>query len=50
LLSHGVKGVQAASYDGHDYELEKLEALDTLHRHLTATSASVVHILARVAV
>ncbi len=49
LLSHGVKGVQAASYDGHDYEPEKLEALDTLHRHLTETSASVVHISARVA-
>lgn len=48
LRSHGVKGVQAASYDGHDCEPEKLEALDTLHRHLTETSASVVHLSARV--
>jgi integrase len=49
LLSHGVKGVQAASYDGHDYQLEKLEALDTLHRYLTETSANVVHISTKVA-
>ena len=49
LLSHGVTCVQVASYDGHDYELEKLEALDTLHRHLTETSASVVLIASRVA-
>jgi integrase len=44
LLSHGVIGVQAASYDGHDYAPQKLEALETLHRFLTETSASVVHI------
>jgi integrase len=44
LLSHGVTGVQAASYDGHDYAAQKLEALETLHRYLTETSASVVHI------
>lgn len=44
LLSHGVTGVQAASYDGHDYAPQKLEALETLHRYLTETSASVVHI------
>jgi len=49
LLSHGVNGVQAASYDGHDYAPQKLEALETLHRFLTETSASVVHILAMVA-
>lgn len=49
LLSHGVTGVQAASYDGHDYAPQKLEALETLHRFLTETSASVVHISARVA-
>jgi hypothetical protein len=35
--------VQAASYDGHDYAPQKLEALETLHRFLTETSASVMH-------
>jgi integrase len=49
LLSHGVTGVQAASYDGHDYAPQKQEALETLHRFLTETSASVVHLAARVA-
>ena len=49
LLSHGVTGVQAVSYDGHDYAPQKLEALETLHRFLTETSASVVHIASRVA-
>lgn len=49
LLSHGVTGVQAASYDGHDYAPQKREALETLHRFLTETSASVVQISARVA-
>jgi hypothetical protein len=48
LLSHGVTGVQAASYDGHDYAPQKLEALETLYRFLTETSASVVHIAPRV--
>jgi integrase len=48
LLSHGVTGVQAASYDGHDYAPQKREALETLHRFLTETSASVVHIASRV--
>ena len=47
LLSHGVTGVQAASYDGHDYAPQKLEALEALHRFLTETSASVVHISSR---
>lgn len=49
LLSHGVTGVQATNYDGHDYAPQKLEALETLHRFLTETSASVVHIASRVA-
>lgn len=49
LLSHGVTGVQAASYDGHDYAPQKLEALDTLYRFLSETKASVVHIASRVA-
>jgi integrase len=47
LLSHGVTGVQAVSYDGHDYAPQKLEALETLHRFLTETNASVVHISSR---
>jgi integrase len=38
LLSHGVTGVQAASYDGHDYAPQKLEALETLYRFLTETN------------
>ena len=49
LLSHGVTGVQVASYDGHDYAPQKLEALDTLQRFLAVTSASVVLIASRVA-
>ena len=48
LLSHGVTGVQAASYNGHDYAPQKREALETLHRFLTETRASVVHIASRV--
>jgi integrase len=47
LLSHGIKGVQAASYDGHDYLSEKLDALDALYRFLTETGANVVHISSR---
>ena len=39
--------VEAASDDGHDYAPQKLEALETLHRYLTETSASVVHIASR---
>lgn len=49
LLSHGVTGVQAASYDGHDYIPQKREALETLYRFLTETSAGVVHIASRTA-
>ncbi|MGB4558648.1 MAG: integrase, partial [Burkholderiaceae bacterium] len=44
LLSHGVSGVQAASYDGHDYLDAKLETLEMLFRHLENASASVTHI------
>lgn len=47
LLSHGVNGVQAANYDGHDYAPQKQEALDTLYRFLTEASASVTHISSR---
>lgn len=39
LQSHGISGVQAAHYDGHDYRPEKLAALKTLHGLLTATKA-----------
>ncbi len=42
LQSHGIMGVQARHYDGHDYMAEKLEAVETLYRLLTNTSASVV--------
>lgn len=42
LQSHGIGGVQDGSYDGHDYMAEKLEAVETLYRLLTNTSASVV--------
>jgi len=34
LLSHGVTGVQAASYDAHDYFDEKREALEKLFTYL----------------
>lgn len=34
LQSHGIGGVQARSYDGHDYFVEKLQALETLYRML----------------
>lgn len=36
LQSHGISGVQAKHYDGHDYLAEKRHALTTLHRLLTA--------------
>ncbi len=35
LQSHGLTGIQARHYDGHDYMLEKPEALDVLARELT---------------
>lgn len=37
LQSHGISGVQAKHYDGHDYLAEKLESLKTLHSLLNAT-------------
>ena len=36
LQSHGIAGVQARHYDGHDYMAEKLQALQTLERLLEA--------------
>ncbi|MDO8249099.1 MAG: integrase [Rhodoferax sp.] len=44
LQSHGVVGVQAAHYDGHDYLPEKTEALETLHRLLEDQASNVVEI------
>jgi integrase len=40
LQSHGIAGVQARHYDGHDYMDEKRQALDTLHNLLNSPSAS----------
>ncbi|MEB0060046.1 integrase [Variovorax sp. LG9.2] len=37
LQSHGVAGVQARHYDGHEYMSEKRKALTTLHKLLEAT-------------
>ena len=37
LQSHGIAGVQARHYDGHDYMTEKRKALATLHKLLEAT-------------
>lgn len=38
LQSHGVSGVQARHYDGHDYMREKRDALMVLMRHLARPS------------
>jgi hypothetical protein len=49
LQSHGISGVQARHYDGHDYMDEKREALTKLHKLLDAphnTMAKVVPIKA----
>lgn len=42
LLSHGVGGVQSASYDGHDYMSVKRAALETLQRFLEPVGADVI--------
>ncbi len=39
LQSHGISGVQARHYDGHDYMEEKRHALLTLHRLLSASGS-----------
>ncbi|MEO6031278.1 MAG: hypothetical protein ABIP61_05145, partial [Burkholderiaceae bacterium] len=39
VQSHGLTGVQARHYDGHDYMLEKRQALDLLARALTGDAA-----------
>lgn len=40
LQSHGISGVQARHYDGHDYMDEKRQALETLFRLLDAPEAT----------
>lgn len=40
LQSHGIGGVQARSYDGHDYLAEKLKALATLYKMLEERDAT----------
>lgn len=42
LLSHGVSGVQANSYDGYDYMDVKLAALEALYRFLERHDADVI--------
>jgi len=44
LQSHGLGGVQARHYDRHDYLAEKRDALETLHRLLTADPGKVVNL------
>lgn len=39
LQSHGVTGVQARHYDGHDYQSEKRLALEELYSQLNSTSS-----------
>lgn len=39
VQSHGLTGIQARHYDGHDYMLEKREALEVLARELTRGAA-----------
>ncbi len=39
LQSHGIAGVQARHYDGHDYLNEKRSALETLHKLLNQKQA-----------
>lgn len=40
LQSHGLTGIQARHYDGHDYMLEKREALEILARAVTGEATS----------
>jgi hypothetical protein len=44
LLSHGVSGIQSASYNHHDFLREKREALEVLFRLLTSPGATVTPI------
>lgn len=47
LQSHGVSGVQARHYDGHDYMAEKRAALQTLHKLLEQRAGSNVTAIGR---
>ncbi|MDG5973729.1 phage integrase/recombinase [Hydrogenophaga taeniospiralis CCUG 15921] len=47
LQSHGVAGVQARHYDGHDYMTEKLEALKKLYQQLQPVKGGKVVALRR---
>lgn len=40
LQSHGISGVQARHYDGHDYMAEKRHALVALHKLVTTTKTA----------
>jgi len=46
LQSHGISGVQARHYDGHDYLAEKREALETLFNLLEGTTSNVIQLRA----
>jgi integrase len=46
LQSHGISGVQARHYDGHDYLSEKREALETLFNLLEGTASNVIQLRA----
>jgi len=46
LQSHGISGVQARHYDGHDYLAEKREALETLFNLLEGTASNVIQLRA----
>jgi integrase len=46
LQSHGISGVQARHYDGHDYLAEKREALETLFGLIEGTSGKVLQLRA----
>jgi hypothetical protein len=48
LLSHGLGGIQARHYQRHDYQAEKLAALEVLRDLLTAPSGDVVPMKRRV--
>jgi hypothetical protein len=43
LQSHGLTGVQARHYDGHDYLPEKRMALETLAREVCEVNPSKTH-------
>jgi len=47
LQSHGISGVQARHYDGHDCIKEKREAPDTLFGLLESSSGKVIQLPAR---